>query len=66
MSTESRTAGHFPRRHSVRTAYGHNGGVFGHVFTTRDGSRQVALAENYYDLGAWQAQESLIGALLCR
>ncbi|NUO60294.1 MAG: beta-lactamase family protein [Hamadaea sp.] len=49
-------------------ALGHNGVVFGYVtdvFTSLDGSRQVVLAENYYDEGAWRAQESLIGGLLC-
>ncbi|NUT18586.1 MAG: beta-lactamase family protein [Hamadaea sp.] len=48
--------------------WGHNGAVFGYitdVFTSPDGSRQVVLAENYYDEGAWRAQESLIGSLLC-
>ncbi|MEV0269723.1 serine hydrolase domain-containing protein [Hamadaea sp. NPDC050747] len=50
-------------------AFGHNGAVYGYitdVFTSADGTRQVVLAESYYDLGAWQAQESLIGTLLCR
>jgi D-alanyl-D-alanine carboxypeptidase len=51
------------------TVWGHNGAVFGYisdVFTRPDGSRQVVLVENSYDLHVWHVQESLIGTLLCR